>query len=232
LRAQPFDCLVLDLRLPDMTGIEFLEQVAQEMGLQHLPVIIYTGKDLTPAEEACLKEMSQTIIPKDVRSLDRLLNETALFLHRVEADLPPPARQALRDVRKTEPLLAHKKVLVVDDDVRNIFALTSTLERWEVDVLRAENGREALAILQTTPGIDLVLMDIMMPEMDGHATIRAIRGLDQFRSLPIIAVTAKAMKGDRQKCMDAGASDYLAKPVSNDQLLSVLRVWLCRGAPV
>jgi CheY-like chemotaxis protein len=230
LRDQSFDCVVLDLRLPDMSGTELLDKIHHELNLRQLPVIVYTGKDLAPAEEARLKELSQTIIPKDARSLDRLLQEVALFLHRVEADLPAPARQALQQAQKAEPRLAGRKVLIVDDDLRNIFALTSMLERWGVEVLRAENGREALQTLQTHPDIAIVLMDIMMPEMDGYETIRAIRRLDGSGSLPVVALTAKAMRGDRQKCLEAGASDYIAKPVSSDQLLSILRVWVCGPA--
>ncbi len=227
LQAQPFDCLVLDLRLPDLSGLEVMEKI-KEMGLTDLPVIVYTGKDLTPDEEARLKELTQAIIPKDARSLERLLDETALFLHRVEAELPPPAREILRQAHREHPELEGRKALIVDDDFRNIFALTSMLERWKMEVVRAEDGRQALDALQRIPDIDVVLMDIMMPEMDGYETIRAIRRLPQFQALPIIALTAKAMKGDRQKCLDAGASDYIAKPVQSEQLLALLRVWVGR----
>jgi CheY-like chemotaxis protein len=230
LRTRSFDCLVLDLGLPDIDGLDLLETINRELNPQGLRVVVYTGRDLTPDEQDRLEEMAETTIIKDVRSLEHLVDKTALFLHRVEAKLPPSTRQLLHQGQQAEPEIAGKKVLIVDDDVRNIFALTSKLERWEVVVLRAENGRQALDVLRSTPGVDLVLLDIMMPEMDGYETIRAIRELEPFRSLPIIALTAKAMKGDRQKCLDAGASDYLAKPVSSDQLQSMLRVWLSRYA--
>jgi CheY-like chemotaxis protein len=174
--------------------------------------------------------MAESTIVKDVRSLEHLVDKTTLFLHRVEAGLRPESRKMLHQVQLTDPDLAGKKVLIVDDDLRNIFALTSKLERWELVVLRAENGRQALELLDRTPDVDLVLMDIMMPEMDGYETMRVIRGREGFRSLPIVALTAKAMKEDRQKCIEAGASDYLAKPVGSEQLLSTLRVWLQRRA--
>jgi HAMP domain-containing protein/CheY-like chemotaxis protein len=228
LRIRPFDCLVLDLRLPDMNGMDLLDRIHRELGLHHLPVVVYTGKDLTPEEQAWLRERSQAVVLKDARSLERLLNETTLFLHRLEANLPRTARQMLQEGRKTEPLLEGQKVLIVDDDVRNVFALTSMLERWKVRVLRAENGRQALDALDREPDVALVLMDIMMPEMDGYQTIRAIRAKPEFESLPIIALTAKALKDDRRKCLEAGASDYVAKPVQGDQLLSMLRVWILR----
>jgi CheY-like chemotaxis protein/HAMP domain-containing protein len=230
LREELFDCLVLDLNLPDLNGIDLLQTIKREINPQALRVIVYTGRDLTPEEHDRLDELAESTILKDVRSLEHLVDKTALFLHRLEANLSPSTRQMLRKGQQADPSIAGKKVLIVDDDVRNIFALTSKLERWEVVVLRTENGRQALEVLQTTPGVDLVLMDIMMPEMDGYETIRAIRDIEALRSLPIIALTAKAMKGDRQKCLDAGASDYLSKPVGSEQLLSTLRVWLSRGA--
>jgi CheY-like chemotaxis protein len=163
-----------------------------------------------------------------VQSPERLFDETALFLHRVIADLPPAKRRMLEQLHDTDEVLAGKQVLVVDDDVRNIFALSSVLERHGLQVVTASTGQEAIARLQHVPDIALVLMDIMMPQMDGYETTRAIREDPQFRSLPIVALTAKAMKGDREKCLEAGASDYLAKPVNTDQLLSVLRQWLHR----
>ena len=228
LQAQTFDCMVLDLGLPDMTGFALIEKIQKELGLSGLPIIVYTGKDLTPHEETELRRVSESIIVKDVKSPERLLDETALFLHRVEIDLPESKRQMLQQVHQTDAVLAGKGVLIVDDDVRNIFALTSVLERQRMQVVYAENGREAIARLQSTPGIDVVLMDIMMPEMDGYETMRAIHQIDAFTSLPIIALTAKAMKGDREKCIEAGASDYIPKPVDTEQLLSLLRVWLYR----
>ncbi|HEY9706993.1 MAG TPA: response regulator, partial [Oculatellaceae cyanobacterium] len=228
LRAGHFDCIVLDLGLPDMTGFELIEQIKQDEALSHLPIIIYTGQDLTRAEETELKRIADTIIIKDVRSPERLLDETALFLHRVQANLPQPQQKILEKLHQKDPVLAGKKVLIVDDDVRNIFALTSMLERHQMEIQYAENGRDGLAVLQNTPDFDVVLMDVMMPEMDGYETMRAIRKLSQFAMLPIIALTAKAMKGDREKCIEAGASDYITKPVEPEQLLSLLRVWLYR----
>jgi signal transduction histidine kinase/CheY-like chemotaxis protein/HAMP domain-containing protein len=228
LREGSFDCLVLDLGLPDVAGLDLLHTIKKDLGLKELPVIVYTGKELSVDEEARLKELTDTLIIKDVRSMELLVDETALFLHRVEANLPAPTREVLEHLRQDMPTLTGKKVLIVDDDLRNVFALTSALERWHMQVLRAENGRQALETLQTTPGIDILLLDMMMPEMDGYQTVKAIRGFDQFRTLPIIALTAKAMKVDREACIQAGASDYLAKPVNSEQLLSMLRVWLGR----
>jgi HAMP domain-containing protein/CheY-like chemotaxis protein/signal transduction histidine kinase len=226
LKEQRFDCMVLDLGLPDMTGFELIELIKQEADLSELPIIVYTGKELTRKQETELRRIAESIIVKDVKSMDRLLAETALFLHRVEANLPPPKRQMLEQLYRLDPVLVGKKVLIVDDDVRNIFALTSVLERHQMQALYAENGRDALELLQNTSDINVVLMDVMMPEMDGYETMRAIRKLRKFKSLPIIALTAKAMKGDREKCIEAGASDYITKPVDIEQLLSLLRVWL------
>ncbi len=228
LRSGHFDCIVLDLGLPDMTGFELIEQIKQDAILKNMPIIIYTGKELTRAEETQLKRMAETIILKDVRSPERLLDETALFLHRVQANLPAHKRQILEQLYQTDSTLAGKKVLIVDDDMRNIFALTSMLERHQMQIVYAENGRDGIAMLQNTPDINIVLMDVMMPEMDGYETMQAIRNLPQFTSLPMIALTAKAMKGDREKCIEAGASDYITKPVDTEQLLSLLRVWLYR----
>jgi CheY-like chemotaxis protein/signal transduction histidine kinase len=228
LRANRFDCIVLDLGLPDMSGFELIEQIKQESSLLKLPIIIYTGKELNRQEESQLRGLAETIIIKNVRSPERLLDETALFLHRVQADLPAPKRQILEQLRQTDPVLANRKILIVDDDLRNIFALTSFLESYQMQVLFAENGRDGIDILQANPDISIVLMDVMMPEMDGYETTRAIRQQQQFRSLPIIALTAKAMPGDRDKCIEAGASDYITKPVDTEQLLSLLRVWLYR----
>jgi HAMP domain-containing protein/CheY-like chemotaxis protein/GAF domain-containing protein len=228
LRSQSFDCVVIDLGLPDMPGIELIKKIKHDLGLMNLPVIVYTGKDLSPDDEAQLKELTETVIVKDVRSMELLVDETALFLHRVEEKLPPAARELVAQARKEDLALAGKTVLVVDDDFRNIFALTSILERWDMKVVRAENGKEALEMLEKNPDVDIILMDIMMPQMDGYETTRAIRRMEPVRSIPIIALTAKAMKGDREKCLESGASDYLAKPVNSEQLLSTLRVWLGR----
>lgn len=226
LRSSHFDCLIFDLGLPDMDGFVFLEQVKQQPQLNYLPIIIYTGKELSAQEERRLRSLSNTVILKGANSPDRLLDETALFLHRVQTNLSDQQRQMLARSQQQDAALAGKKILIVDDDIRNIFALTSLLERYQVEISYAENGREGITVLQNRPDIDLVLMDVMMPEMDGYETMRAIRQITQFVSLPIIALTAKAMRGDREKCMEAGASDYITKPVDPDQLLSMLRVWL------
>jgi CheY-like chemotaxis protein len=228
MKEQTFDCLVLDLGLGDMSGFELLERIQADPRLSHIPVIVYTGKELTKQEETELRRLAETIIVKDVKSPDRLLDETALFLHRVESNLPPEKRQMLEQLHSSDQSLAGAKALIVDDDIRNIFALTSVLERHHMEVLYAENGRDGIEMLQKTPAIDVVLMDVMMPEMDGYEATRRIRELRQFKDLPIIALTAKAMKGDREKCIAAGASDYVTKPVDTDQLLSLLRVWVKR----
>ncbi|MEH2054087.1 response regulator [Nostoc sp.] len=228
LRSHHFDCMVLDLGLPDMSGFALIEQIKLEPRLLKLPIIVYTGKELSRQEETQLRGLAETIIIKNVRSPERLLDETALFLHRVQANLPPPKRQILEQLHQNDPVLANRKILIVDDDLRNIFALTSFLESYQMQVLFAENGRDGIEKLQTNSDINIVLMDIMMPEMDGYETTRAIRQQPQFRSLPIIALTAKAMPGDKEKCIEAGASDYITKPVDTEQLLSLLRVWLYR----
>ncbi|MDQ1452997.1 MAG: hypothetical protein QOK38_2863, partial [Acidobacteriaceae bacterium] len=226
--SQSYDCVVLDLRLPDMTGFELLDQLSQSDSGNELPVVVFTGKDLSPEEDARLHMLARSVIVKDVESPERLLDETALFLHRVVADLPPEKQNMLDRLHRSDEALVGKKVLVVDDDVRNIFALSSVLERRGMSVLMAGTGREAIATIESTPDLGIVLMDIMMPEMDGYQTMQVIRQNPQFRRLPIIALTAKAMKGDREKCLQAGASEYLAKPVNTEQLLSSLRMWLHR----
>jgi CheY-like chemotaxis protein/nitrogen-specific signal transduction histidine kinase len=228
LQTGRYDCMVLDLGLPDMTGFQLITRVKSEIGLRKLPTIVYTGKQLTKREEAELGRLAESVVIKDARSPERLLDETALFLHRVTANLPEGKRRMLEALHRTDPTLTGRTVLIVDDDVRNIFALTTFLERSEMKVMYAESGREGITRLQEMPEVDVVLMDVMMPEMDGYETIRAIRDMSKFKHLPIIAVTAKAMKGDREKCIEAGASDYIAKPVDMEQLLSLLRVWLYR----
>ncbi len=228
LQEESFDCMVLDLGLPDMTGFQLITRVKSEIGLRKLPTIVYTGKQLTRREDAELRRLAESVVIKDAGSPERLLDETALFLHRVTASLPDGKRRMLEQLHRTDPTLTGRKVLIVDDDVRNIFALTTFLERSEMEVSYAESGRDGIARLQEAGDIDVVLMDVMMPEMDGYETMRAIREHARFRQLPIIAVTAKAMKGDREKCIEAGASDYIAKPVDMEQLLSLLRVWLYR----
>jgi CheY-like chemotaxis protein len=223
-----FDCMVLDLGLQDMSGFELLEIIKSNVAESDLPIIIYTGKELSPEEETQLRRYAETIIVKDVRSPERLLDETALFLHRVEAQLPEPKRRILEKLHQEDAVFTGKRVLIVDDDVRNIFSLTSVLERHGMEIRFAENGRRALDELGEDPRVDLVLMDVMMPEMDGYEATRALREMPEFKSTPVIALTAKAMKGDREKCIAAGASDYITKPVDLDQLLSLMRVWLYR----
>ena len=228
LKGERFDCMVLDLRLPDMSGFDLIEKLQTDLGRYDLPIIVYTGKELTRKEELHLKKVADAIIVKEANSPERLLAETALFLHRVEANLPEPKRRMLEKFHRTDPVLAGRKVLVVDDDVRNIFALTSALEAHRMEVVHAENGQEGIDLLKATPDIEAVLMDIMMPEMDGYEAITAIRQMETFKHLPIIALTAKAMKADRDHCLEVGASDYISKPLDIDQLLSLLRVWLYR----
>jgi hypothetical protein len=228
LSAERFDCLVLDLKLPDVSGFEILKHLGAEPAWREIPAIVYTGRDLTRKEAAQLKKVARTIIVKDVHSPERLLAETALYLHRNIALLPEAKRQMLERVYQSDAPLTGKRVLIVDDDVRNLYAITGVLESHRMEVAVAKNGRWAIELLEQAPETDLVLMDIMMPEMDGYDTVRAIRSKSQFRTLPIIALTAKAMKGDREKCLEAGASDYISKPVNVEQLLSLMRVWLYR----
>ncbi|MGH8666922.1 MAG: response regulator, partial [Burkholderiales bacterium] len=228
LRSSRFDCAVLDLRLPDISGFELLGQIQKDPLLRDVPIVVFTGRSLSADEERTLRKMAKSIVLKGVQSPERLLDETALFLHRVIPDLPASKRRMIETLTQSDEPLIGKKVLVVDDDVRNIFALTSLLERHRMQTVTAASGAEAIEIMQRTPNISLALMDIMMPEMDGYETMRRIRKNRQFNMLPIIALTAKAMKGDREKCLEAGASDYIAKPVNSEQLLSLLRTWLHR----
>ena len=221
-----YDCVVLDLGLHDMSGFDFLEKVKSDPTMSELPIIVYTGRQLTGTEETRVKKYAETIIVKDAKSPERLLDETALFLHRVEAKMPETKRKMLEQLHDVDAVIAGKRVLIVDDDVRNIFSLTSVLEDHGMDVRFAENGKDALAVLEEDSNVDAVLMDVMMPEMDGYDAMKAIRSIPRFKSLPIIALTAKAMKGDREKCIAAGASDYIMKPVDTEQLISLLRVWL------
>jgi CheY-like chemotaxis protein len=214
--------------LPDVEWSELIGKIKRESGYPELPIIVHTGKDLTKRETDRIKKLAETLIIKDADSMERLVDETAMFLHRDVANLSEAQKNMMRRVNLTDPRLEGKKVLVVDDDIRNIFALTSVLERQKMTVIYAENGRDGINLLRKTPGIDGILMDIMMPGMDGFEAMREIRQIAKFRSVPIIAVTAKAMKGDRQKCLEAGASDYITKPVDTEQLLSLLRIWLDR----
>jgi CheY-like chemotaxis protein len=225
IEAGQYDCMVLDLGLPDMPGTELLEQI-KNSAARTLPIIIYTARELLHDEADRLKHLAESILIKDVRSPERLLDETSLLLHRNVSKLPDKQRKMLETLHRGA--LEGKKVLLVDDDIRNIFAMTSVLERFKMQVVSAENGKDGIGILVDQPDIDVVLMDIMLPMMDGYTTIRAIREIAEFKHLPIVAVTAKAMKGDREKCLAAGASDYICKPVEAEQLRSVLRLWLRR----
>ncbi len=226
LGGKRFDCVVLDLGLPDMSGFELIDRIEPDPRLHALPIIIYTGRELTRDETEGLARRTHAVLLKSVHSLEQLLDQTALFLHRNEANLSAPKRLMLKQVRESDPVFAGKTVLVVDDDVRNIFAVTSVLERHKMTVLFAENGRRGIEVLEQNPAVRLVLMDIMMPEMDGYEATRAIRAIPRYATLPVVALTAKAMKDDRARCIAAGASDYITKPVLAEQLLSVLRVWL------
>jgi CheY-like chemotaxis protein len=220
--------VIVDLGLPDMSGFDLLEKIKTSGQLSKVPIIIYTGKDLSKDETARLLKFANTVVLKTADSHERLLDETMLFLHRVESRLPKEKQNIIRKLHKTDEVLRNKKVLVVDDDIRNIYSLTNALEEEGMNCLTAENGRAALKMLKENPGIELVLMDVMMPEMDGYEATKEIRNMEKFKKLPIIALTAKAMKGDREKCLAAGMSEYIAKPVNIDQLLSLLRVWLYR----
>jgi CheY-like chemotaxis protein len=228
IAKEPYDCVVLDLKLPDMSGFEVLERLRDSQDLKDLPIVVFTGKQLSPEEDARLHVLARSVVVKGVESPERLLDETALFLHRVVANLPKEKQNMLDRLHRSDDALIGKKVLVVDDDVRNIFALSSVLERRGMTVVTADTGAGAIAKLDSIPDVSIVLMDIMMPVMDGYETMRVIRQNDSFRRLPIIALTAKAMKGDREKTLEAGASEYLAKPVNTEQLLSTLRTWLHR----
>ncbi|MES2525434.1 MAG: response regulator [Bdellovibrionota bacterium] len=227
LKANTYDCMIMDISLPDLTGYELLEKVTAESSPYSFPpVIVYTARDLTREEEEKLRQYSASIIIKGAKSPERLLNEVTLFLHRIESDLPPERQKMLRDLRSREKTLDGRNILVVDDDVRNIFALTSSLESCGAHIIVARNGKESLDQLTTHPEVDLVLMDIMMPEMDGYEAMTRIRQMDKYKTLPIIALTAKTMKDDQVRCLSMGANDYLPKPLDVDKLLSLVRVWL------
>ena len=218
--------MVLDLRLPDISGFDLLTEIQRDPGLRDLPIVVFTGRELSDDEEVELRQKAKSIVLKGARSPARLLDETALFLHRIVGELPQTKQKMIEDLHQSDEPLRGKKVLIVDDDVRNIFALNSVLERRGMHVVSATNGTDAVDLVESSGDLALVLMDVMMPEMDGYETMKRIRSDPRFRMLPIIALTAKAMKGDREKCLEAGASDYVAKPVDTGQLLSLVRMWL------
>ena len=226
LRKNRFDCMVLGPAARDISAMNLLKKLVKSEHAAEVPIVMHAPAGLSPSEQDDLKKLGEIIILKDARSLEAVLQETTLFLHRAVSNLPPKNRETLANLQKVTPELRGRKALIVDDDIRNIFALTGVLEQHGLNVIHAENGKDGIELLERNPDVDIVLMDIMMPELDGYDTIRIIRGLERFKNLPLIAVTAKAMKGDREKCVEAGASDYIAKPVNIEQLLSLLRVWL------
>jgi CheY-like chemotaxis protein len=226
MRQTQFDCVVLDLRLPDMSGFDLLAEVQKDPTLRETPIIVFTGRELSESEENELRKKAKSIVLKGVRSPERLLDETALFLHRVIADMPESKQHMIETLHESDEPLNGRKVLVVDDDIRNIFALNSLLERHNMEVITATNGQEAINLVESTEDLSLVLMDVMMPEMDGLEATRRLRADPRFTRLPIIALTAKARAGDRDKCLAAGANDYITKPLDVDKLVSLVRVWI------
>jgi CheY-like chemotaxis protein len=226
IKDNVYDCITIDFMLPDIGGMDFVTEINALKKLNMTPLLIYSAKDFTPKERTQLKQYANRVLLKDVNSLELLLEEAVLHLHINHKDLQPEKRRIIENLRSKEDVLVGKKVLVVDDDVRNLFALTTAFERYNINTITAESGQEAINILSEDKDVDIVLMDIMMPEMDGYETTQKIRREHKNSHLPIIAVTAKAMKGDREKCIEAGASDYITKPVKIDQLLSLMRVWL------
>jgi CheY-like chemotaxis protein len=228
LREGSIDCVILDPHLPDFTPGALASELERAPEGVTVPVIVYGDGGATQEEEGSLKRLAEVCTVRRIHSPERLLDQTAFFLHRNVAKMSEPRRKLLEDLHRSDKVLPGKKVLIVDDDMRNIFALATVLEEQDMLTVSADNGRDAIRILQAQPDVDIVLMDIMMPEMDGIDTMREIRKIPELKSLPIIAVTAKAMKGDREKCIEAGAWDYLSKPVDTEQLLAVLRAWLHR----
>jgi CheY-like chemotaxis protein len=222
------DCIILDIGLPDISGFDLIEKLEYIKGHKMPPIIVYTGKELTKEENDLLHKYAESIIIKGIKSEERLLDETALFLHRTISNLPTSKQMIINNLYDKEAVFHSKKILLVDDDMRNVFALSKILQERGMEVIKSENGKKALEMLDTHNDIDLVLMDIMMPEMDGYEAMRRIRSQVKFRNLPVIALTAKAMKDDKQKCIDAGANDYITKPIDVERLLSLMRVWLSR----
>jgi CheY-like chemotaxis protein len=228
LEEEKFDCMILDLGLPDISGFDLLEKIKASTTIQPLPIVVYTGKDLKKEDSMRLNRLASTVVLKTANSHERLLDETILFLHRVESKLPKEKQNLIRKLHKVDELLNGKKILIVDDDIRNIYSLTNALEDDGVIPIVADTGKAAIEALQKDPTIDLVLMDIMMPEMDGYEATIEIRKDPRFQRLPIIALTAKAMKGDKERCLAVGMSDYVSKPVDISKLVSLMRVWLYR----
>ena len=228
LNTESFDCVIVDLGLPDMSWFELLEKIRAHEKLNLIPIVVYTGKDLKKEDSIALSKLANTVVLKTADSHERLLDETTLFLHRIESKLPKEKQRIIRRLHKSDEVLENKKILLVDDDMRNIYSLTNALEQEGLQCVTAENGKIALDIVKQDPTIDLVLMDVMMPEMDGYEATTEIRKINSLRSLPIIALTAKAMKEDKEKCFAVGMSDYISKPVNVEQLLSLMRVWLYR----
>ena len=226
LKTGEFDCMILDLGLKDFSGFNLLEKIRKDENIPRIPIIIYTGKELSREEEAKLQKYASSIIIKGAHSPERLISETTLFLHQVESKLPKDKQKILKMMHDKETTLTGKKIMIVDDDMRNVFALSSVLEEANLKVVVGRNGKEGLEQLNEHPDTNLILMDIMMPEMDGYEAMQKIREKAKFKKLPIIALTAKAMKGDKEKCIQSGANDYLTKPVDTEKLLSLLRVWM------
>jgi CheY-like chemotaxis protein len=220
------DCVILDMGIPDSNAYVLLEEIKKNPGLENLPIIVFTGKSLSMVEEQKIKQYADSIVVKTAHSYQRILDEVSLFLHIVEENKSEPAKNTFKKLGMLSDVLKDKTVLIVDDDVRNIFSLTKALEKMNMSIITAIDGKEAMEKLKTNKSIDIVLLDMMMPQMDGYETAKRIRQNPQWKRLPVIAVTAKAMSGDREKCIQAGASDYITKPVDIDQLLSLLRVWL------
>lgn len=226
LRTNRFDCMILDLGLPDISGFTLLDKIEQDDSINRLPIIVYTGRDLTLEETEKLQKYSSSIVLKNALSMERLLDETALFMHRVEQEMPESQRKIIQEIREKDSSIRGKKVLLVDDDMRNAFALSKYLKNKGVETVIADNGQKALELLENSPLPDIVLMDIMMPVMDGHDTMKAIRRSEKLKNLPILALTAKAMDTDRKECLKSGANDYLSKPIDTKKLLSMLRIWM------
>ena len=222
------DCIILDIGLPDINGFDLIKKLKGIKDQTAPPIIIYTGKELTKEENNELQKYAETIIIKGIKSEERLLDETALFLHRTISNLPESKQIIINNLYDKEAVFQTKKILLADDDMRNIFALSKVLQERGMEIIKAETGKIALEMLNTHPDIDLVLMDIMMPEMDGYEAMRKIRSQIKFKGLPVIALTAKAMKDDKQKCIDAGANDYITKPIEVERLLSLMKVWLSK----